>query len=112
VSSFVIGSLYVQNWNGVTWSQPSGPGTTVYPQQNTGSFGYPANQLLMQEPGQGLWVSSCGHWLDAWQIFRDYDTVAEQSVAIIACPICSNIQQVLSPFESIYDAIQHPIIVG
>ena len=111
MSSFVIGSLYIPDYHGIAWSQPGGVGSAVLPGPNDGSFGYPGNQLRMQESGSGLWVSSCQHWLDAWQIFRDVDNNG-QSVAIIACPVCSNIQRVISPYEAIYDTIQYPIIIG
>jgi hypothetical protein len=111
MSSFVVGSLYIPNYQGIAWSQPGGVGTTVYPQQNTGSFGYPENQILMQEPGQGLWVSPCGHWLDTWQVFRDYDTAAQSSAAIQTCPMCSYINRVYEPYEEIFDTVRFPILV-
>ena len=107
-----LGTLYIANYNGIAWSQPGGPGTIVYPQQNTGSFGYPGDQLLMQEKGQGLWVSGCQHWLDTWQIWKDINVCTNQNVAILTCPICSFIQQIITPYEAAFNVIEYPILVG
>jgi hypothetical protein len=105
-----LGSLYITNYQGIAWSQPI-PGGTVYPQQNTGPFGYPGNQILMQEPGQGLWTSGCGHWWDCIQVFRDYDSDAQQSAAVLCCPLCSFLIRVVEPYELIEDPIQYMILI-
>jgi hypothetical protein len=110
VSSFVIGSLYYPNWNNIAWSQAT-IGGAVLPGPNDGSFGYPQNQILMQESGQGLWTAGCAHWFDDFQIFRDYDTVAQSSAAIQCCPVCSFIIRVYEPYEEIFDTVRFPILV-
>ena len=106
-----VGSLYIQNYNGIAWSQPGGIGTTVYPQQNTGSFGYPGNQILMQEPGQGLWTAGCGHWYDCLQVFKDIDVCTNQNIALFCCPLCSYIIRAVEPFDSIYDPVSSYILI-
>ena len=108
----IVGSLYIKNWNNIAWSQPGGIGTTVYPQQqvNTAFTDFPVAGQTWSEIG--LWVSSCGHWLDTWEIFRDINICTNQSAAIVACPVCSNIQQVITPYEAIFDVLRYPIVVG
>lgn len=111
MSSFVIGSLYIKNNNGIAWSQPGGPGTTVYPQQNDGSFGYPGNFILMQEQGSGLWVSGCSHWWDCMSVYKDYDTVSQKSAAIFCCPLCGYLIRVVEPYELIENPVQYAILI-
>lgn len=106
-----IGSLYIPNWNNIAWVQPFGTGTTVFPQQNTGSFGYPVPGVTMQEPGQGLWTAGCSHWFDSFQIFRDVNNCTGESAAIQCCPVCSYVIRTYSPYEVIFDPIQHYILV-
>lgn len=111
MSSFVIGSLYQPQWHNIAWSQPGGVGTTVYPGPNDGPFGYPQNQILMQESGQGLWTAGCNHWFLTWLLFRDYDTVTQMSAAIQCCNVCSFIVRVYEPYELIFEVPQYSILV-
>lgn len=107
----MIGGLYIPNWNNIGWQQPFGLGTTVFPQQNTGSFGYPVPGITMQEPGQGLWTAGCGHWFDEFQIFRDVNNCTNQSAAIQCCPVCTYVIRTYSPYEIIFDPVQYAILV-
>lgn len=111
MSSFIIGSLYYPTWNNIAWSQPLGPGTAVFPGPNDGSFGYPGDQIRMQESGQGLWTAGCLHWFDDFQIFRDYDTGLQMSAALQCCPICSFLVREYNPYEIIFEVPQYSILV-
>jgi hypothetical protein len=106
-----IGSLLYPNWNNIAWSQPI-PGGTVYPQQNTGSFGYPGDQIKMQEPGQGLWTCGCSHWYDCVSIQMGYDNASNQNAAIIVCPICTYVINIVIPYTNIFNVVQYPIIIS
>lgn len=107
----VVGSLYAPNFDGIAWSQPGGIGTIVFPQQNTGSFGYPGNQILMQEKGQGLWTSGCQHWWNCMRVARDYNYCTQQSIAVYLCPVCTYVINIVTPYEAIEDPIQFPILI-
>lgn len=98
-----IGTLYHKNYNGIAWSQPGGPNTTVFPQQNDGQFaGYPILGNIISEAGESLWHSPCGHGWDCMLVERDFDDSTHKSVAVYQCPICSLILQYVEPFEDIY----------
>ena len=109
----VIGQLYIPNYHGIAWSQPGGTGTTVYPQQNDGPFtAYPVPGQFFAEAGESLWRSGCGHGWDAFHISRDYDPNTSSSAAVIYCPLCSYVVQILEPYDLVYSVTQYPIIVG
>lgn len=107
----VVGSLYAQPWNNIAWSQPSGVGGLVYPQQNTGSFGYPGDQIRMQEPGQGLWTSGCGHWWSCMSVQKDYNYCTQQNCAVFLCPVCGYVIKTVTPYELIDDPIAYMILI-
>ena len=112
MSSFVVGSLYIPNWNNIAWSQPGGVGTQVFPAQNDGPFlAYPVPGQYFSEAGEALWRSGCGHGWDSMQIFKDYDTVTEMSAAILCCPICTYLINVIEPYEEIENPITHWILI-
>jgi len=106
------GTLYIKNFGGTRWSQPNGPNTTVFPQQqvNQPFLAYPTSGQIWAE-NSGLWVCGCGHWQNCITIFRDYDNVQQISVAVIACSLCSFIQRYQSPYESITDPMRFPVII-
>lgn len=106
------GSLYAKNFNGVAWYQLI-PGGTVYPQQNVGNqyqFS-PVPGMIIWSENSGLWYFGCGHSVMEPMIFRDHDDMLGVSVAVICCPMCSYIQRYQSPYESIEDPFQFPIIL-
>ena len=112
MSSFVIGSLYQPKWNGIAWSQPGGPSTTVYPQQNNGPFtAYPVPGQFFGESSQALWRAGCGHGFDEFLIFRDYDEGLQMSAALQCCSICTYIVREYNPFEIIFEVPQYSILV-
>jgi hypothetical protein len=95
----------------VAWSQPDGANTTVYPTENTGPFtAYPVPGQMFAE-NSGMWFFGCGHSVMLPLVFRDYDNMLGESVAVICCPMCTFIQRYQSPYESIQDPFNFPIII-
>lgn len=108
-----LGSFYIPNYNGIAWTQPGGPNTKVFPAQNDGPFlQYPTPGQFISEAGEALWRGPCGHGWDTFQIWKDFDDLTGQSVAIVACPICSISLHYVEPYEAIFDVSQFPIVVG
>ena|SRR5208282_2900002 len=68
----ILGTLYNPRQSGIPWSQPGGPGTIVYPQQqiNIPWANYPVPGQFFIE-ASGLFVAGCGHWMDYPHIFMD-----------------------------------------
>jgi hypothetical protein len=85
-----LGTLYFSPISaGVTvWTQPGGPGTLVFPQQ---------------QPGEmiGLFSFGCGHWFNNICVVFEADTDQVQ-VAYLICPLCSYIQRAIKPGSDIY----------
>jgi hypothetical protein len=106
--SLVPGTLYNPKQSNIPWSQPGGPGTLVYPQQQINVAWGPPNGYPV--PGQffiessGLFVSGCGHWMDAPRIFID------SGLAVVCCALCSYIQYTM-PQAQFYDCVQTPITI-
>lgn len=89
-----------------TWTQPGGPGTTVYPQQMdsaAGEFEPPMTPI-------GMYVPGCGHPCNCLKVFKQWDIITQQHWAIITCPACGYIQllQLYSEYENY---IETPIVV-
>ena len=118
MSVLTVGTLYKSNFNGIAWSQPGGSGTTVFPQQNTGPFWlqpgktYPVIGPNFAEAGQALWRAGCNHGFNTFQSFRDFDSATGKSAAVVCCPICSYIVQLLEPYELLDNYLQVPIVIG
>lgn len=112
LANLFVGSLYIQNYNGTAWSQPGGPGTTVYPQQQIGTnyAAYPVVGQIWAE-NSGLWVAGCGHWFDCVRVFHDYDNMLESSAAVICCPLCSFLIRLIEPYDQIYNVNDNMIII-
>ena len=88
----------------LTWTQPGGPGTLVYPQQPFGEH-------------VALWVGGCGHWFNHWDVHQNIFNPPSQQVgyvtssAFLCCPLCSFIQQIIVPYTDIYSLANY-ILVG
>lgn len=69
---YVIGTQYNPKQSGIPWTQPGGPGTLVYPQQqlNVAWANYPVPGQFFIE-SSGLFVCGCGHWVDYPRIYFD-----------------------------------------
>lgn len=95
------------------YTQPGGPGTQVFPtQQNAQPWpDYPIPGLFINE-FVPWWTPGCGHSIKFWSIIRQFDNETNESVAIIACPICSYIENIYSPYEEVLEPITHSIIVA
>jgi hypothetical protein len=110
---FVVGQLYNGGLvNGLPfWTQPGGIGTQVFPEQPR-QFplqfeGY--YQVPMTYPS--LYVAGCLHAFNCYSIYKVYDPVNDIQVALIACPACSYIQQIL-PWDDYINYEITPIVVA
>lgn len=110
-----IGTLYNQGLqNGQPfWTQPGGPGSQVLPTQRNGEpwQDYPVPGLVIQEMSPWF-VPGCLHSIKYWAIVREWDYLTNQSCALVTCPVCSYVQNVIEPFEEWLNPIQRAIIVG
>jgi hypothetical protein len=105
-NSWEVGALYPPGGlNNVKWSQPGGPGTLVYPQQQTG-VDYFSIKPFSELSGQ--FACGCGHYVDQPLIQREFDFDTEESVALICCPMCGYVQYTLEPFESALNTVLQP----
>lgn len=83
----------------------------VYPQAPTQSpeffMGFP--QVPMSYPS--LYVAGCGHQFNEFEIFEAYQESLGEQVALICCPICSYIQQIMlyTEYQSYIDT---PLVVA
>lgn len=112
VTQSQVGTLYIPRYNNIAWTQPLGPGTTVYPQQNNGAFAnYPIPGLTFVEAGCSLWLFGCGHGADVIKVFRDYDASTGTSAAVCCCPMCSYLSRIIEPYEMWTDSTQYPILI-
>lgn len=110
---FAVGQLYKGGFiNGLrVWTQPDGIGTKVFPQFPTRfpavNIGYP--QVVFSYPS--LYVFGCLHSLNCPEIFEVYDPYLDEQMALICCPMCSYIQQIIphAQYENYEDT---PIVVG
>lgn len=93
-----IGALYPLNGGlGGFWSQPGGPNTTVFPQQETGNTDYFSTKPFNELTGQYMGV--CGHSFNEVLVQRDYDLDTATSVALLCCPLCGCVQRTIEPYE-------------
>lgn len=94
---WLVGELFLGfERNGLpVFTQPGGIGTTVYPQAPTQFpqkfMGY--QQVPMSYPS--LYVALCGHQFNSFEIFEVFQPSLNDQAALICCPICSLIQQIL-----------------
>lgn len=109
-----VGQLYKNGLvNGLpVFTQPGGIGTTVYPQAPAlfpqQYMGYP--QVVMNYPS--LYVALCGHSFNCYEIFEVIDPYAGVQVALCCCPVCSLIQEIISPYENYSNYQDAPLIVS
>lgn len=100
VSAANIGTQLYPQWNNVKWSQPTGKGGKVLPQQTNGPFtAYPVPGTVIVDAGQAIWLFGCGHGANLPMIFKDFNTDSKTQCAIVACPICSFIMYYITPYE-------------
>ncbi len=89
----------------IEWTQPGGPGTTVYPQQKFGE------QVA-------LFVAGCGHWFNHWNVEKNnfnppsYDVNFTEISAFMLCPLCGYVQRIITPYDEIYDSVSNYILLA
>jgi hypothetical protein len=91
------GKVYGQ----VVWTQPGGPGTEVFPQQQ------PAERVAM-------FVFGCGHWANHLDIkIMGYMPPAQplDKAAYVLCPLCSFVNRIIYPTSLLYDPIANYIVL-
>lgn len=109
-----IGTLYNPPGDAIpgtlpsVWRQPGGPGTTVYPQPYDSAAGEFEPPLIPQ----GMYSFQCGHIFNLPAIFEEYDPDTDEQAAIICCPVCTLVQQIIEPYEEYLNYIQNPIVVA
>lgn len=102
VSLPAVGTFFIPNYNGIPWTQPGGPNTTVYPKQANQPFlNYPVPGQFFSE-SSGLFQVGCGHSVDYPKIFVDAGEVGGIQMAAVCCPLCSFIQYYI-PVSQYYD---------
>jgi hypothetical protein len=113
-TQWTVGVLYLGFYrNGqLVWKQPGGPGTEVFPQAPS-LFpqvfqGY--QQQVMSYPS--LYVAGCGHQFNCYEIFEVLSPADGHQVALVCCPTCSFIQQVIDPYSSYQNYEDTPIVVA
>lgn len=98
---FYDGKVYGQQY----YTQPGGPGTNVFPQQQQGE------QVA-------LWVAGCGHWFNHWDVRENnfnppsFDVNYTELSAFLLCPLCGFVQRIISPYDGIYDNISNYILLA
>ena len=111
--AFSVGQLYKGGYlfGQKIWNQPV-PGGLVYPQlptqfpqQNQGYY-----QQVMSYPS--LYVAGCGHPFNCFEVFEAYDAYAGVQVALLCCPMCSYIQEIISPYVNYSNYETTPIVIG
>lgn len=110
----VIGSLYSPSGDALPgtlpsfWSQPGGPGTTVYPQPYDSAAGEFEPPLIPY----GMYSFMCRHIFNLPAIFEEYDPVSGEQAAIICCPVCTLVQQIIIPYSEYQNYLQTPLVVA
>lgn len=108
VNTWQVGTLYIQpNGPNGLFTQPGGPNTPVYPQQQT-SVDYfevtPFSELT------GLFSCGCGHFVNYPTLYRDIDVTTGEAIMAVTCSVCSFLQYVL-PYEDALDTVFNPVVV-
>ena len=85
------GSSYWPWLTGIPFTQPGGPGTTVFPQQVEKTWF--AGGVFIDNAGMinGQYVLNCGHSVNQIE-YTQYSDEAGQPKKAVACPLCGAIQ--------------------
>lgn len=85
------------------YTQPGGPGTPVVPlppQQYPGhDEGYPQIPFAYF----GFLLMGCGHWINSCEVNQVYDPYTGMQAALLCCPICGYIQEIVEPATDWWD---------
>lgn len=82
------------------FTQPDGPNTPTYPQQQSGAELVPY-QGVPFEIGNAMFTSGCGHWFNSWEVRSA--TVNGITAALMCCPLCGYLQRIIVPYNFIHD---------
>lgn len=111
---WVVGELYLGfNRNGLpVWKQPLGVGTPVLPEAPA-LFpevfqGY--QQQVMSYPS--LYVAGCNHQFNCYEIFEVDSPAGGDQVALVCCPVCSFIQEIIEPYSKYTDYMETPLVIA
>lgn len=114
-NNWQIGAMYGNGYvsGQPFYTQPGGIGTQTFPSQPQAQPwpAWPAAGIMMYNFG-GFWLPGCLHWVDFWDIIREFDYGTNSSVALICCPVCKFVQRTIEPFEEWLNPIQQAIIVA
>ena len=112
--NWVVGELYgggKQNGQQV-WTQPGGVGTLVYPQPQQYSpenyQGYQQSQMSYP----ALYSAGCGHFFNCYSIQEVFQPSSGDQVALVLCPQCGYVQQVIDPFSSFENYEDTPLVIA
>lgn len=96
-----VGQLYLGfSRNGLpVWSQPGGVGTQVFPAQPQGEH-------------SALYSALCQHWFNCYEVYEAFNPYTGNQVALLCCPRCSLINQIIEPYSSYANYEDTPIVVG
>ena len=110
---WLVGELFLGfERNGLpVWTQPGGIGTTVFPQAPTlfpqQFMGY--QQVPMSYPS--LYVWGCGHQTNTAEIFEVFQPSLDDQAALITCPVCSFIAQIML-YSEYTNYLDTPLVIG
>lgn len=122
-NTWQLGVPYTFNFQGagpVFWSQPGGPGTAVYPQEQVNNL-WPewpgAAVMTINEVGTLGLSAGCGHRFDAYKVLQEYDYTQNEPCQLLVCPLCSYVQrevtgQTKNGMPLLYSADLYTVIVG
>lgn len=82
----IVGTFFNPRTYIPRFSQPGGVGSPTFPQEATG-------ELL------GQWMAGCSHSFNSWEVAAASSCGTQ--VAVVQCPICSYVQQIISPYSAI-----------
>ena len=111
---WLVGEVYPSlTRNGLpVWSQPGGIGTPVLPAPQQYSpenyMGYQQN--IMSYPA--LYSAGCQHFFNCYEIFEVLSPNDDHQVALVVCPQCGYIQEILDPYENFTNYETTPIIIA
>jgi len=76
---------------GIPFTQPGGPGTTVFPQQVEKTWFAGGNFIETNGSINGQYVLNCGHSVNQIEYFQYADDTGQPKKGV-RCPFCSSVQ--------------------
>jgi hypothetical protein len=118
MSSPAIGQLAPQHVGYPTPAQPGGPGTVVtdptqpsviYPNNQPPAFYTPTTNPTTYNERAAMFFPACSHAIRSWEVL--WDAVDGQQMALIVCPLCQYIVNIMTPEQALNTNI-NPLILG